>query len=108
MEGLRHGLDARYAARSRQHDQHVHCSHQVPDKHCAGFTILVADVANDTLPSVAFIDPGFDSGLDEHPGLDDGEPGGSVQLGSQYVSTLINALMQSSSWQDSVFILTLR
>jgi phospholipase C len=29
-----------------------------------------------------------------------------VQLGSQYVSTLINALMQSSSWQDSAFILT--
>jgi phospholipase C len=64
------------------------------------------DVANGTLPSVAYIDPGFSSGLDEHPGLDDGAPGGSVQLGSQYVSTLINALMQSSSWQDSVFILT--
>jgi len=66
----------------------------------------LSDVANGTLPSVAFIDPGFDSGLDEHPGLDDGQPGGSVQLGSQYVSSLINALMQSSSWQDSVFILT--
>ena len=66
----------------------------------------LSDVANGTLPSVAFIDPGFDSGLDEHPGLDDGQPGGSVQLGSQYVSTLINALMQSSSWQDSAFILT--
>jgi phospholipase C len=65
-----------------------------------------SDLQNGTLPSVAFIDPGFDSGLDEHPGLDDGEPGGSVQLGAQYVSTLINALMQSSSWQDSAFILT--
>jgi len=66
----------------------------------------LSDVQNGTLPSVSFIDPGFDSGLDEHPGLDDGEPGGSVQLGAQYVSTLVNALMQSSSWQDSVFILT--
>jgi phospholipase C len=65
-----------------------------------------SDLQNGTLPSVVFIDPGFDSGLDEHPGLDDGEPGGSVQLGAQYVSTLINALMQSSSWQDSAFILT--
>lgn len=65
-----------------------------------------SDLQNGTLPSVAFIDPGFDSGLDEHPGLDDGEPGGSVQLGAQYVSTLIDALMQSSSWQDSAFILT--
>jgi phospholipase C len=67
---------------------------------------FLSDVANGTLPSVAYIDPGFTSGLDEHPGLDDGAPGGSVQVGSQYVSTLINDLMQSSSWQDSVFILT--
>jgi phospholipase C len=66
----------------------------------------LSDVQNGTLPSVAFIDPGYDSGRDEHPGLDDGAPGGSVQVGAQYVSTLINALMQSVSWQDSVFILT--
>ena len=64
------------------------------------------DVQGGTLPSVAYIEPGLDSGLDEHPGLDDGRPGGSVKKGSQYVSTLINALMQSSSWGDSVFILT--
>ncbi len=67
---------------------------------------FLTDVANAALPSAAFIDPGFASGLDEHPGLDDGAPGGSVQIGSHYVSTLINALMQSSSWQDSAFILT--
>ena len=64
------------------------------------------DLQGGTLPSVAYIEPGLDSGLDEHPGLDDGRPGGSVRQGSQYVSTLINALMQSSSWGDSVFILT--
>jgi phospholipase C len=63
-------------------------------------------LTNGTLPSVAYIDPGFTSGLDEHPGLDDNVPGASIQRGSQYVSTLIDALMQSSSWQDSVFILT--
>ena len=66
----------------------------------------LTDVQNGTLPSVSFIDPGFSSGLDEHPGLDDGVPGSSVQLGAQYVSTLVNALMQSPSWQDSAFILT--
>jgi len=66
----------------------------------------LSDVQNGTLPSVAFIDPGYDSGRDEHLGLDDGQPGGSVQVGAQYVSTLINSLMQSPSWQDSVFILT--
>ena len=64
------------------------------------------DLQNNTLPSVTIIEPGFDSGLDEHPGLDDGQPGGSVQVGAQYVATIINALMQSSSWHDSALILT--
>jgi len=68
---------------------------------------FLSDVANSSLPSVSYIDPGYASGLDEHPGLEDNEPGGSIQTGSEYVSTLINALMRSSSWQDSVFILTL-
>jgi phospholipase C len=67
---------------------------------------FLTDVANGTLPSVAYIDPGYVSGLDEHPGLDDGTPGANIQAGAQYVSSLINALMQSSSWQSSVFILT--
>src|SRR5581483_4502030 len=67
---------------------------------------FLTDVQNGSLPSVAYIDPGYASGLDEHPGLDDNHPGGNIQAGAQYVSTLINALMQSSSWQDSVFILT--
>ncbi|HEY6328403.1 MAG TPA: alkaline phosphatase family protein, partial [Blastocatellia bacterium] len=47
-----------------------------------------SDLAGGSLPSVSFIDPGYSSGLDEHPGLDDGAPGGSVQLGSQYVASL--------------------
>jgi len=64
------------------------------------------DLKNGTLPSVAYIEPGYNSGLDEHPGVDDGIPGANVQTGSQYVSTLVNALMGSSSWKDSVFILT--
>jgi phospholipase C len=68
---------------------------------------FLTDLANGTLPAVSYIEPGLQSGLDEHPGLDDNFPGGSVQLGSQYVSTLINALMQSSSWKDSVFIFTI-
>ena len=67
---------------------------------------FLSDSQNGTLPAVSYIEAGYNSGLDEHPGLDDGSPGGSVQLGSQYVSTLINGLMQSTSWQDSVFLLT--
>jgi phospholipase C len=67
---------------------------------------FLSDVANGTLPSVAYIEPGYDAGLDEHPGVDDGVPGANVQRGAQYVSELMNALMQSSSWKDSAFILT--
>ncbi len=66
----------------------------------------LTDVANGTLPQVAIIDPGYSNGLDEHGDANDSAPGGSVQVGSQYVSTLINALMTSVSWKDSVFILT--
>jgi len=64
------------------------------------------DLTNGTLPAVAYIEPGYNSGLDEHPGVDDNVPGANIRVGAQYVSTLINGLMQSTSWKDSVFILT--
>jgi len=67
---------------------------------------FLTDLGKGTLPAVAYIDPGYSSGRDEHPGLDDNKPGGSVQVGSEYVSTLIKALMESSSWSDSAMILT--
>jgi len=63
----------------------------------------LSDVANGTLPQVAFIEPASDEGLDEHPSLTDPV---NIQAGARYVSTLINALMHSPSWADSVFILT--
>jgi phospholipase C len=59
----------------------------------------LTDVANGTLPSVALIESGYESGLDEHPD-------NNVQTGAAYAASLINALMTSSSWKDSVFILT--
>lgn len=61
----------------------------------------LTDVQNGTLPQVAFIERDSKDGLDEHPGQ-----GISVQKGSAYVASLINALMNSSSWKDSVFFLT--
>ena len=79
-----------------------------PD-HIVGVDQYFTDVANGTLPSVAYIEPGYNSGLDEHPGIDDNVPGANIQVGAKYVSSLIsgpNGLMQSSSWKDSVFILT--
>jgi phospholipase C len=58
------------------------------------------DIANGTLPQVAMVESGFGSGRDEHPSS------GSVKTGSHYASTLINAIMNSPSWADSVFILS--
>jgi phospholipase C len=71
------------------------------------------DLQNGTLPQVAFIasKPGFD----EHPGPDSSEmkwpnttpPQGvgiHMQWGVQYVADIINSLMKSNSWKDSVFI----
>ena len=56
-----------------------------------------ADLKNGTLPSFAFIESG--SGVnDEHPGYQQ-----SVLSGQFKVASIINALMTSTSWKDSVF-----
>lgn len=57
----------------------------------------LVDVANGTLPAVSFIETA--PGLDEHPGK-------NVQTGAAYGAMLINTLMASPSWSDSVFILS--
>jgi len=64
-----------------------------------------ADLAAGQLPQVAQFEPATDAGFDEHPSDFDTVPN-DIQHGANYVSSLINALMQSSSWQDSAFILT--
>jgi len=64
------------------------------------------DLQNGTLPQVALLESGYESGRDEHPGgTINGQPntGTHVQVGANYVSTLLNALMKSSAWKDSVF-----
>ena len=63
------------------------------------------DLQNGTLPAVALIEPASDAGLDEHPSNSD-LAASNIQSGAQYVSTLINGLMASTSWKDSAFILT--
>lgn len=60
---------------------------------------FLTDAQNGQLPSVAFIEGGYDSGRDEHPD-------NNVQTGAAYVESLINGFMASSSWSDSAFILT--
>jgi phospholipase C len=60
---------------------------------------FVQDANNGTLPAVAFIEGGYNSGRDEHPTT-------PIQKGEMYVTSLINGLVQSPSWKDSVFFLT--
>jgi phospholipase C len=67
---------------------------------------FVSDAQAGNLPAVAMIEPGYNSGLDEHPYGDPTKPGDGVQTGSAYVSTLVNGFIQSKSWKDSIFILT--
>jgi phospholipase C len=73
------------------------------------------DIDSGTLPQVAYIAAPSKSGLDEHPGPDlpsTWMPGDSthtgthIQQGAKFVSSLINKLMGSAYWQDSVFIWT--
>jgi len=64
-------------------------------------TQFLSDAKGGTLPSVAFIETGYLSGQDEHP-----SSGTNIQNGATYVESLINGLMSSPSWKDSVFILT--
>jgi len=63
------------------------------------------DLKNGTLPQVALIEPASPAGLDEH-GSDSDQYPIDIQLGARYVESLIDPLMTSTSWKDSVFILT--
>jgi len=63
------------------------------------------DLANGTLPDVAQIEPASDAGLDEHPSNSDKIPS-EIQPGAKYVEGIVNALMASPYWKDTVFILT--
>ena len=69
----------------------------IDPNHIAPLSTYYNDVANGTLASFSFIEAGY--GLnDEHPGSF--QP---VLLGQTAVAKLVNALMTSPSWNDSVF-----
>jgi phospholipase C len=63
------------------------------------------DLNNGTLPQVVQIEPASNAGLDEHPTNSDSAPS-QTQQGAAYVASLVNSVMVSSYWKDSVFILT--
>ncbi len=68
--------------------------------HIAPLDQYMSDVANNKLPSYAFIEAAYGV-ADEHPGS-----GQSILSGQQKVASLVNALMQSPSWSSSVFFLS--
>ncbi|HKU26447.1 MAG TPA: alkaline phosphatase family protein, partial [Candidatus Sulfotelmatobacter sp.] len=82
--------------------------HTIPTSyasHLVPISKYFTDVQNGTLPQVAMIESAGPAGLDEH-GSDSDQYPIDIQLGAQYVESLINALMKSTSWKDSAFILT--
>jgi phospholipase C len=66
---------------------------------------FLADANAGTLPQVSFVEPASAEGLDEHP-ADIGSGAVNIQTGAKFVASLINGLMKSPSWKDSIFILT--
>ena len=71
----------------------------VDPNHIQPLTQYFADVANGTLPQYSFIEAGY-SRSDEHPGS-----GKSILIGQAQVANVVNSLMTSPSWKDSVFFL---
>jgi len=74
-------------------------------QHLSTVDQFLADANAGTLPSVSFVEPASAEGLDEHP-TDVGSGPNDIQQGAKFVSSLINGLMASPSWKDSIFILT--
>lgn len=76
--------------------------------HVAPISQYFSDAAAGKLPGVSMIEPGLHDGLSEHTSNFDpskpqlGQVPINVQVGAQFASKLINAVMQGPSWSDSV------
>ncbi|HTF70153.1 MAG TPA: alkaline phosphatase family protein [Edaphobacter sp.] len=69
----------------------------IDTNHLAPLSMYFTDLSKGTLPSFSFIEAG--AGInDEHPGS-----GTSVLAGQSQVAKIVNALMSSPEWKDSVF-----
>jgi len=86
--------------------QHADAAHLAPvdctspTTPCAsGQTDYFTDLKSGNFPAVVLIEPGFDSGRDEHPG-------NPVQVGAAYAEKLMQSFMSSPIWSSSVFFLT--
>jgi phospholipase C len=63
------------------------------------YNILGSPTADQDLPQVVFIERASATGYDEHPG-------NNIQKGSARVQQIMNALLTSNAWPDSVFMLS--
>jgi phospholipase C len=72
----------------------------IDPNHVAPIGTYFSDLSNGTLPSFAFIEPGYGNN-DEHPGS-----GQTVLEGQAQVAMVVNAFMASSAWKDSIFFLS--
>jgi phospholipase C len=62
-----------------------------------------ADAAAGNLPNVSFVDPKL---VDKPKVENDEHPPSNVQVGQQFVSTIVNGLMTSPEWSSSALFLT--
>ena len=69
------------------------------EDHIVPIAQFLTDMQNNTLPAYSYIEPGFASGRDEHPGKTD-----DIQAGARFMNSLLVALINSPSWKDSIFI----
>lgn len=71
------------------------------EDHIVPIDQFLTDAQNGTLPQFAYIEPGFSSGRDEHPGKGD-----LIQHGAAFMHDLLTSFITSPSFKDSVFIET--
>jgi phospholipase C len=71
------------------------------------FALLASPTADQDLPQFIFIENGNDPNPPPgtQPQTFDEHPDGNIQLGAAYVKSIIDALMASTAWHDSAFIL---
>jgi len=74
---------------------------QTVQDHIVPIDQFLTDLQNNTLPAYSYIEPGFASGRDEHPGTTD-----NIQAGAKFVNSLLTAFINSPSYKDSIFIET--
>ncbi|HUO60582.1 MAG TPA: alkaline phosphatase family protein, partial [Candidatus Acidoferrales bacterium] len=74
--------------------------------HFVDATTFAKDAAAGTLPQVSLIESGYESSSSDTGSEVDEHPQANVQVGSNYVRSMVTALMNGPNWKDSVFFLT--